>query len=352
VPRAEERWRLPLDQPGEAETFHRVAAERCARLRDHWLERGVDIGAYTAVESADDVDLLRRALGADRLRLVGASYGSHLAFAVLRRHGASIDRALLALVEGPDHTHKLPGSVQAALAHYAALARDEPALDGAVPDLLGLVGELLDRLENRPIVIDVGATRVVAGRYDLQRAIASGVGDQDAIRALPARLLALRAGDRAWLGRFVLDDRRRWIASATYWHTDAASGASTERRRRIAEEARTTLLGDVINHPFPLIESVWGNPDLGDGFRSPVRTSVPVQFQSGALDGRTPPSNVDDVRDGFVNAGHLVIDGVAHDEAYVIPEVAIAATRFLAGGDPIDARIVAPFTFAAPSARS
>jgi len=54
-----------------------------------------------------DVDALREALRYEQVNLYGASYGSHLALATIKRHEAHIARAVIALVEGPDHTLKL-----------------------------------------------------------------------------------------------------------------------------------------------------------------------------------------------------------------------------------------------------
>jgi pimeloyl-ACP methyl ester carboxylesterase len=39
-----------------------------------------------------------------------------------------------------------------------------------------------------------------------------------------------------------------------------------------------------------------------------------VLFISGTLDGRTPPSNAQEVREGFPNGIHLVIEGGGHDD--------------------------------------
>jgi pimeloyl-ACP methyl ester carboxylesterase len=121
-----QRWDLSLEESGHPDVYHATAHKPCVALRDHWLEHGVDIGAYAIEESADDIEFLRRALGAKRLRLIGASYGSHLGLSVIRRHEAIVERAVLALVEGPDHTHKLPSRVRAALALYAEMAREDP----------------------------------------------------------------------------------------------------------------------------------------------------------------------------------------------------------------------------------
>ena len=45
---------------------------------EHWRAEGVDLAAYNSNQSADDVDDLRRALGAERLNLLAWSYGTEL----------------------------------------------------------------------------------------------------------------------------------------------------------------------------------------------------------------------------------------------------------------------------------
>jgi pimeloyl-ACP methyl ester carboxylesterase len=92
---------------------------------------------------------------------------------------------------------------------------------------------------------------------------------------------------------------------------DCYSGISPERRRRIKQEARRTLLADTMDLPQPDICDAWGNPDLGDAFRSTVRSKIPMLFISGTFDVRTPVSNAEEVRRGFSNSYHLIIDGAA-----------------------------------------
>lgn len=348
VPLPTRPWELPLDEVLDPGRFHAVALDRCRETATRWRERGVDIGAYTVLEAADDVEALRQALGVERLRLVGASYGSHLGLSILRRHGERIERAVLSLVEGPDHTYKLPSRVQAALELIAARAREASELRGAVPDLLALIGELLGDLAAAPRRLRTAETEILVGPYDLQRAIADCLGDQSEIAALPAHLLALARGDGSWLATAALERRRGWPSSLMTYHTDAASGASVERRRRIEDETGSCLLGDVINHPFPAIEAALGLPDMGDEARSPIRSDVPVMFESGALDGRTPIANVTDIAGGFSSSGHLIVDGVAHDEAFALPGVREHLRAFLAGADPADASLSAFFSFVPP----
>jgi pimeloyl-ACP methyl ester carboxylesterase len=347
VPLALERWGMPLDRPADRATVVATAIERSHVLRAHWHARGLDTTAYTAAESADDIATLARALGAERVRLFGTSYGSHLGLAVVRRHGDLVDRAALGLVEGPDHTHKLPSVVESAFAHVAAMAAQAPELDGAAPDLVGLARERIAALTADPATVVQVEGPIVVGGFDLQRAVADCMGSQDEIAELPARLTALRHGDATWLARLARERRTAWFPDAMYLHTDAASGATAARRARIAEEAATSLLGDAINLPFPDVEAAWGYPDLGDDFRGPIASEVPVQFYSGVLDGRTPQSNVEELIGGFRTAGHLLVDGLAHDDGLISPQVRTRLLRFLAGDEPATGGEAIPFRFSA-----
>lgn len=349
------RWDLPLDEPGDRDRLIARARELAAADAAFWRGRGVDLAGYTSAESADDVAALARALGYEQINLYGASYGSHLALAVVKRHSPLVARAVIALVEGPDHTVKLPSNLQRALEELGRRLRDDAVWRGRVNDLTDLLNDLLERLRRRPVTLRIPdaageLTTITVGAFDLQCAVAGGMGDIAALRALPARLAALDGGDYDWLGRFALHDRTGGFFSTMTACMDSASGASPERLARIERERPTALLADVINLPFPYITEALGIPGLGDDFRAPVHAETETLFVSGTLDGRTPVSNADEVRAGFPKSVHLVVDGMAHggdDAAYDPPEVQQAALRFLRGETPAE-RLTLPFAFLPP----
>jgi hypothetical protein len=95
---------------------------------------------------------------------------------------------------------------------------------------------------------------------------------------------------------------------------DCASGVSNQRRKQIAREAKTALLEGIMDFHFPHVCDAWGNPDAGEAFRAPARTRLPTLFISGTVDVRTPPSNAEEVRQGFPNSLHLIIDGAVHSD--------------------------------------
>lgn len=57
---------------------------------------------------------------------------------------------------------------------------------------------------------------------------------------------------------------------------DISSGVSKSRKLQIQKEARTTLLGNIVNFPISEMGDVFGNPDLGDEYRWPIKTGVPT----------------------------------------------------------------------------
>jgi pimeloyl-ACP methyl ester carboxylesterase len=352
-----DRWNLPLDRPGSRDEMLRVARERSRACAAFWTGRGVDLAGYTTVESADDVDALREALGADRINLWGSSYGSHLAFATIRRHGDGIHRALIASVEGPDHTIKLPSNTQRMLETIGQRAKDDSELSALVPDFLGLVGQVLQRLEREPANVMVAGdtpaskTPIVVGKFDLQLATADTIGDLDAIASLPAHYYEMSRGDFTWLASTARDRRTRFISNAMSFMMDCASGVSSARVERVRREAPQTLLGDVIDFPWPDVCDAWGSPDLGNEFRSPVKSNVPVLFISGTLDGRTPVSNTEEYMAGFPNRQHLIVDGLSHTgfPLYNTPAILDAMVRHLKGETIATTRTSIPFKFKLPA---
>lgn len=71
---------LVCPQPGAV-----MGEEAALRACAEGLQRaGVVLSAYTSVTAAGDIDALRRALGFDQINLLGASYGSRLAFTYAR----------------------------------------------------------------------------------------------------------------------------------------------------------------------------------------------------------------------------------------------------------------------------
>jgi pimeloyl-ACP methyl ester carboxylesterase len=314
-------WELPLDQPATRAMQVAAFSDAVRRSVVYWQDRGVDLTAYNSMQSADDIDTVRRALGYDRILLYGSSYGSHLAIACLRRHQEHVSRALLINVEGPDHTWKLPASTHDVLTKVSRLAAHDSRISAQIPDLMHSIRDLLDRLQTQPVTVTVpdsviGEQTVVLGAYDLQVTLAHMLGDVDRIREIPRLVYQLLGNQWEVLARRAIEHRHGHIHSAMAIMMDCASGVSPTRQQLIEKQAADTthLLQDALHNPF-YYESCRHCPtgDLGDDLRESFTCTVPVLFVSGTLDARTPPDNVEAIAAWFPNHAHVVVTNASHD---------------------------------------
>lgn len=339
----------PLDRAKGGAAVNAAAKKCVERLR----AAGVDVSAYNTRESAADLNDLRKALGAEKLVLLAISYGTHLSIATVRYHPDAIDRVILAGIEGPDDTYKLPSDQQTLVEDIARLA----AKDGKHPDLIASIGKLLAELEARPKSVTLthpqtGQTATfVLGKLDLQSVLSSMLFGPDSFAEMPDFVARLEKGDWMALALAAVPNRFGSGNSAMSIAMDCASGISAARRARIAEEATHTLLGDAINAPFPEICAGLGIPDAGDAFRGPLVSNVRALLISGTLDGRTRPRQADELRRTMPNAEHLVIEGAGHSDPLFLstPKIIESMKAFLRG-EPLKERYVeaAPFKFVPP----
>jgi pimeloyl-ACP methyl ester carboxylesterase len=337
----------PLDRPANREEMLRLYRERSRACAGHWRDQGVDLSAYNTNENADDVDALRQALGVEKIRLWSTSYGTHLALAVIRRHEPHVERAILAGAEGPDHTLKLPSVVRE---HLELLYRSDLVIGPCLPDLVGTIHDLASHLERQPATVEVadvsgGSTaRVTVGRFDLELFAVSILGRIAGIQGFPAATDAMARGDFTPLARFARELRQAPLGNAMSWTMDCASGASAERWARFERESVQFPLGALSDFPYPGICDAWSCLDVGADFRAPIRSEVPLLFISGALDGRTPASNVEEIRPGFPNSHHLLLENTAHGDHLLLstPETGELMVDFMKGHPITTARIAAP----------
>ena len=350
-----ERLDLPLDVVPSRETVVRAMRERAADCAWYWhdLQR-VDLTGYNTNESADDLEDLRKALGVTQISLWSISYGTHLSLATIRRHPQSIHRAILAGTEGPDHTYKLPSNIQKHLEDLAAVIKADPEVGKDIPDFLGLMKSVFDRLDKEPAIVEITDPRtkqkvkVTVNKFVMQYIAANNIGTTVAA-SYPALFYRASKGDFTDPAQIWFNDSRDGIGSAMSYMMDCASGLTAARRERIQREAKDTLLEDLSNYPFPDICQEWKAPDLGDTFRSLVRSDVPVLFISGTLDARTPISNAEEYRAGFPNSTHLIIEGAVHSDPLFLssPKIKDVMLEFMKGLPVSTTRItLSPMKFA------
>ncbi|NJN83117.1 MAG: alpha/beta hydrolase [Caldilineaceae bacterium] len=311
-----------FDCPGGYDLRFDLAASRLAMVSaqrddvescaDFWTGQNVDLVGYDTIELATDVEALRQALGYDKISLFGIDYGTHQGVAVLRYYGANVDRAILALVRGPDQTLRLPNDVERQLEALDLLVQTDPNLSSQIPSFLSLVDSVLAQLEANPITASVfdpeqGASiPITVGKLDLQLATSNALATGEQF-ALPARYFEMKQGNYSWLANHAYAMRRGLGANLMPTLVECASGASENRQALVDLQATEARMGNALNGVALQSCDLVGNPDLGDDFRSQLFSDTPVLLVSGSMDAETPVTNASEVLDGLENGQHLVV---------------------------------------------
>lgn len=325
----------PVSHPLYAAHLRELSLGVARECGQRWREAGVDLSAYDTEESADDVAALAASLGHERIRLWGISYGTHLGLATIRRHPDLVERAILAGVEGPDHTVKLPSYWTRQLESLAGLIARDSVASREFPDLTALVDTVLRGLEREPAPVEFIAAhrrdtvRSLVSRFEVETETIDRLRDPGTMVTVPHLYRRMAAGDFS-----VVADPSRTVGglAAMPEAMDAASGISDERLFRFLREDESHLLGGGDDLTNAYMAEALGVPDLGRSFREPVRSEIPVLFISGTLDGRTPPANAEEVLEGFPSGRHLVIENAGHSDPLFLssPRIREVMEAFLA----------------------
>lgn len=341
---------LPADIFNDKAKAQAEFTKRFKASAEHFRSQGVDLSAYNTRESAHDVDDIRKALGAEKVNLVGFSYGTHLGLACIRYHGANLNRVVLFGTEGPDHTEKLPSTSDNAVRRLAKIAAADPEIGPKAPDLYATLKRVLEKLEKEPAKVTVTDRRankpveLTVSNVGLQFLIMRDLGDTNDLPIFPAWFVTMDRGDYSILSRFA-ERRYNQFGGGSPVMTvmvDGASGATVKRRRQIEREAKTSILGDIVNFPSFFIPGISEGTDLGDEFRGPINTAVPTLFFSGELDNNTQPFQADEVRKSFKNSTHIVIPNAGHESMLTDERCQQTMVDFLNGTDVSKVKIALP----------
>ena len=311
-----------------------------------WTKAGVAMTGYNTEQNADDIDDLRRHLGAEKVDLWGISYGTHLALSMLKRHGDRVNRVALASLEGQDQTVKRPAAIDALLRQVDGLLDADPAVRAAIPDLPALMRRVHARLEAAPVrmtaTLNGAPVELRIGGFAIQLMTGGLIANPQTLVMLPGLYLALDAGQTEVLTPFMGEFANLLGIAGMPEATDLASGISPGRLALVRREARTAVLGEALNFPMPQLLGAVPGVDLGPAFRAPLRIDHPALLLAGTLDGRTPMSEQDEVAAQFRRKARVVVENAGHNVFEAHPEVQGLLVRFFRGETVADTRLALP----------
>lgn len=321
------------------------AAGDCAK---YWRSKGVHVTAYNTEENADDIDDLRRALGAPEISLLGHSYGTELGLSVIRRHGDRVERAVLASVEGPGDHDTMPWILDLQLKKIARLVAADPTAGKEFPDLVSLFQTDVRKLQTHPAILTITKhstnklIQVTVGAVALEFIVEQTLANGRAISVLPALLKSISLDDDSLLQRRIESMYNDFDSGITLMGltTDCAAPTPPARAAQTQSDARDSLFFDVsrIDMQPEICNDALGKFALGRDYFAPLYSDVPTLFLSGTLDSNTPPMKGERMRWGFPQSTMVVVENGFH-ETLPAPEVQSLVADFLRGTDVKDRHI-------------
>lgn len=300
-------------------------------------KRGVDLRGYTSVESADDINELRQAMGWEKISLLGFSYGSHLALSTVRRHEKHLENVVTIGVEGLDETFKYPLNMDVQMQKLGLMIQSTPAVATFIEDWDQLLQKALDRLEKAPMIVEIydrqlkRPRKISVGKWGLNYILRRDIGDASDLPVFPKLIHSVANGESHVLQWFV---QKRWGFHGINLMSqlmDGASGASPARWATIEAQAKQSQFGSMANTGWPQLYEALEVEDLGEDFRAPLISPVRILMLSGSLDWNTPPYQAERLRFGLPNSSHIIVEHAGHEQILPQPQVQRAILSFLMG---------------------
>ena len=313
---------LSLEEAIDDEAWYAAHARALEACRNAWASKGVDLQGFNVVEMAADVYDVARGLGYEKIQLVGQSFGSHWGMSTIREYPELVSRATLSGLEGPDHTYDMPSDVFSALQRIAESAEASAELAPFIPQegLLAAYQALIDRADESPISVSVehpdtgeDISLVLDGDHfrSYSQGYSRGTSWRYVMSEWPLDLLRMLNGDFSGIAASIIADYSGTeVRDAAFFQIDCASGISAERGATLRSDPAAAFLGATWRY-YDTSCAVW-EADLGEEFRAPFNSDVPVLLIQGDWDTSTPVENGLEVRTYFNNHRFVHVEGGSH----------------------------------------
>ena len=277
-----------------------------------------DLGLFTTSIAVRDLDAVRRELGAERIDLIGASYGTRVALEYQRQFPQAVRRSVIDGVAPPDMA--LPASFsadnQAALDALVAACAAEVACARDHPDLRARFTALLQSLPH-PVKaahpLSGRAEEFVLTREKLLGAIRNALYAPTLAAALPEAIDAASRGELAGLiGLNATFTSRKATRLATGMHLSVVCAEDVPRLGSSADRPGADFRVEYARF-YERLCAAWPRGEVPTAFYGLAVSATPVLVLSGGLDPATPPRHGERVvRALGPMARHVVVANAGH----------------------------------------
>jgi pimeloyl-ACP methyl ester carboxylesterase len=309
----------PGDLPSYFREFLPVAQVKACRQQ---LERTADLSQYTTAYSVEDLEDVRRALGYQRINLVGGSYGTRLAMEYVRNYGSNVRSVVLEGVAAPAmHMPDRFGEMaQRALDALLNECEQDAKCHAAFPDVRAAAVSVFDRLAEGPVQARVTHPRsgqsgeVTLTRNHVAEALRYMMYSARDASGVPLALTRARAGDYQLFADHLLRHRLNGRFEALYLSATCTEDVPNVPADAESREANTYMAGYRLREQRAACGE-WPRGSTPDWIGKPVQSDVPALLVSGALDPVTPPEAAEKVLAGLTRGRHVVVPFGGHSPA-------------------------------------
>jgi pimeloyl-ACP methyl ester carboxylesterase len=315
------------DTPGMADPTLRDAIIKkfTIECRDD-LAKKADLTQYTTTIAMADYDDVRIALGADKINMFGASYGTRSSMEYLRRYPAQVRSVVIDGVAPPSMALGMDFARDAGAAYEKMLSdcAANPGCKKSFPDLRADVDALLLKLAKTPVktpVIDgvTGLTKEIdIGRDALLGAIFSSLYVPELAAVLPQSIAKAKQGDYTPLfaqTALFADGMEDKIAYGMRLSVACAEDVPRYTQADLEKQTTRAPFGRLFVDQMALSCAVWPKGKMASDFTEPLKSDKPVLVLSGGLDPVTPSVHGEEVKKSLSNALHLIAPNAGHGVA-------------------------------------
>ncbi|OOG40307.1 alpha/beta hydrolase [Rhodanobacter sp. C05] len=306
--------------PGDDDSFDadkmRAAAADCLKQ----LASHADPRYYTTTVAAQDLEDVRKALGAPQFDLIGVSYGTRMAQQYLMRYPDAVRSVVLdsvvpnSLALGEDFARNLDDALKAQFARCTA----EPACRKQFGDPDQTLYQLRDALRANPHEVsfrdpqNYQTVKRVLNEYSLASVVRMFAYTPATAALLPLSIDAAAHGDVGPLlgqAKILSGELSELMGSGMQYSVICSEDADLLTPR---PQDANTMLGTHMVDALKAVCSVWPKGTRPADFHQPLKTDKPVLLLAGQYDPVTPPRYADEVAKGLPNARVLMLKGQAH----------------------------------------
>jgi len=298
------------------------AGEQCAaRLQSE----GIDLTGYTMIETIDDMEAARKALGYERINLLSASYGTRLAMIYEWMYPDSMQRVVMAAVNTPGHFVWETETIDAQIEDYARLCAQDAGCSTRTDDLTETMRKISSDMPDRWLLMPIDEGTVKLFTFIMFNESIRPPGDPIGVYG-PAAVdiwLSAAAGDASGMALASASMlRNMFLPNRFTWGHLLSMGGSTDeyldptRDFRSEFDSPDSILGSPMSLLIWGMGADWPTNLIPEEYLQIQPSEVETLMEAGSVDFLTPPMGSEELLPYLSNGELVLLEEFGHGNTF------------------------------------